>query len=110
MPDTIEAEVLEIDGSPAPPPSRDAQTPPQRGGADAWRAALQGQIFRLDKRWWPLWVFLGIVAVAILAVIGVFVVAFIVVAKILGGILRLLGLGGGSAARPGASILIRRGP
>ena len=110
MPDTIEAEVLEIDGSPAPPPARDAQVPPQRGGTDAWRAALQGRIFRLDKRWWPLWVLFGIVAVTLLAVVGVFVVAFVVAAKILGGVLRLLGLAGGSAPRQGASILVRRGP
>lgn len=99
VPDTIEAEVLEIDGSPAPPPSQ--QTPPNRA-EDAWRS-MRGRVVRLDRRWWPLWILLGIVALVLLAVVACFVAVFVVVAKILGGILRLFTGGGASRSGTGLS-------
>jgi hypothetical protein len=98
VPDTIEAEVLEIDGSPAPPPAQ--PIPPNRAG-DAWRS-MQGKVLRLDRRWWPLWVLLGIIALALFAVIAFFVVVFLVIAKIVGGILRLFT--GGVSGRPGTGL------
>jgi hypothetical protein len=97
VPDTLEAEVLEIDGSPAPPPSR--QVPPQRA-ADAW-SSMRGRVLRLDRRWWPLWVLLGIVALGLFAVVACFVAVFVVIAKVFGGILRFLAGGG---ARPGTGL------
>ncbi|WP_367873342.1 hypothetical protein [Luteolibacter sp. Populi] len=103
VPDTIEAEVLEIDGSPAPVAA--PRVPPQ-GPGEAWRRSLQGKVFRLDKRWWPLWVLLGIVAVVVFAVVAVFVAIFLVMAKILGGILRFLT---GAGPRGQGSALARRG-
>ena len=101
VPDTLEAEILEIDGSPAPPPSR--QIPPNRA-ADAW-SSMRGRVLRLDRRWWPLWVLLGIVALGLFAVVACFVAVFVVIAKIFGGILRFLareGGGSGTGLSPGS--------
>ncbi|WP_193214160.1 hypothetical protein [Luteolibacter marinus] len=93
MPDTIEAEVLEIDGSPPPDPRR--EQPESRAGNSAWQS-MQGRVLRLDRRWWPLWVLLGIVAFALLMTVGVLVAILVVVAKVVGGILRLFTGGGGA--------------
>jgi hypothetical protein len=67
--DTIEVEVLEIDGAaPAPPiPEPTPESPPP-----AW-TAWQGRIRQLDARWWPLWVILGILALGLLLTVGVVV-------------------------------------
>ena len=56
MPETIEAEVLEIDGSPPPEPQVQEPEP-------AWKS-MRGKVLRLDRRWWPLWVLLGLVVFA----------------------------------------------
>jgi len=100
VPDTIEAEVLEIDGSPPLPPAR-APEPAKRGRDQAWQAML-GRVLQLDRRWWPLWVLLGIVALILFAVVACFVAVFVVVAKLLGTILRFLT--GSASARPGSTL------
>ena len=97
MPETIEAEVLEIDGSPPPPP-REAEPEP------AWKS-FPGKVFRLDRRWWPLWLLLGIVVFAFVAVFSLVFGAVMLVAKTVGAILRFLfggstPRGGGGLARP----------
>ncbi len=94
MPETIEAEVLEIDGGPPPPPRVPEPEP-------AWKS-MRGKVLRLDRRWWPLWVLLGIVAVGLMLTLGVVVAVIVVVAKILGGIVRFLT--GGSLQRRGSDL------
>jgi len=94
VPETIEAEVLEIDGSPPPEPPVPEPEP-------AWKS-WQGKVLRLDRRWWPLWVVLGLMAFALIAVAGLVFAVFVIVAKILGSILRFLL--GGSASRKGTSL------
>lgn len=102
VPDTIEAEVLEIDGSPPPAP-RDPEAPRRE---EPWQA-MRGKVLRLDRRWWPLWVLLGILALVLALTVGVVVAAVVVALKIVGGVLRFLtGAGGGgrtgtSLSRPG---------
>ncbi|MCW1883483.1 hypothetical protein OKA04_02005 [Luteolibacter flavescens] len=108
MPDTIEAEVLEIDGKQPPPPQREPE-PTRRD--DPWQA-MRGRVIKLDRRWWPLWVLLGIVALAIALTVGVVVAAVVIVFKIIGGVLRfLLGTGGGGSQGMGGggTSLSRRG-
>lgn len=65
MPETIEAEVIEIDGK--PPPSEEAEA--------SWGArygeGFKGQVLRLDRRWWPLWLLLGGLLVVLLLTVGV---------------------------------------
>ena len=99
MPDTIEAEVLEIDGSPPPPPHE--PEPPRR--ADPWQA-MRGRVVKLDRRWWPLWVLLGIVALALALTVGVVVAAVVVVLKVVSGVFRFLIGAGGGGNRAGTSL------
>lgn len=94
VPDTIEAEVLEIDGSPPPAPKLPEQEP-------AWKS-MRGRVLRLDRRWWPLWVILGLVVFAFVAVFGLIFGALLIVAKMIGAILRFLV--GGSTPRAGSDL------
>jgi hypothetical protein len=100
VPDTIEAEVLEIDGSPAPSPPQPRPSAQSRA-EEAWRS-MRGRVITFDRRWWPLWILLGIVAVALLAVVACFVAVFVVVAKVIGGVLRIFT--GAGSARTGAAL------
>lgn len=98
MPDTLEAEVLEIDGSPPPAP---AEPRADRGGP-AWKS-MQGRVLKLDRRWWPLWVLLGIVALVLLLTVGVVVGVLVLIGRIVGSFLRLLTGGGGTRRGSGLS-------
>ena len=54
----IEVEVLEIDGvKPAEPTGE--QPAGKHGKVPAWMD-LRGRVGKLDRRWWPLWVALGL--------------------------------------------------
>ncbi len=83
----IEVEVVAVDGivPAARPARREESARPETGGGASWRG-LQGRVLKLDSRWWPLWVFLGILGVLLLLtfglVIGVLFVVFQVVRKI----------------------------
>ncbi len=66
----IEVEVLEIDGVAPVAKAPAADENPQSGGDwQDWRK-WQGRVRRLDGRWWPLWVFLGVIALALLLTVG----------------------------------------
>lgn len=87
----IEVEVVEIDGvTPIVPEARAEHTPP-RGDWQDWRQ-WRGQVRRLDSRWWPLWVILGIVALTLFLTVGLVLgVVFLIVSllmKLLRAILR----------------------
>ncbi|QJE98149.1 hypothetical protein [Luteolibacter luteus] len=101
MPDTIEAEVLEIDGSP-PPPAPDSRESRRGWGSGMPWDGLRGKVVTLDRRWWPLWALLAVVAVALLLTVGVVVAVLVVLAKLIGGILRFLL--GSPTRRTGASL------
>jgi hypothetical protein len=72
----IEVEVVEIDGiGPVARPQPEA-TPDQPRDWRRW----QGRVRRLDSRWWPLWVILGLIAVVLALTVGVVVgVVFLIV-------------------------------
>ena len=74
---TIEVEVVEIDGI-AQVPAASIPREPSRGSSFNWQKWV-GRISRLDARWWPLWVLLGTVAVVFALTIGL--VAAILAAK-----------------------------
>ncbi len=106
MPETIEAEVLEIDGQrPVPPPTREDKSRTHDHARNAW-SSLQGRVLRLDRRWWPLWVVLGIFVVVVLGVLACVAAVVFTAFRILGGIVRLL-TGSGRTASGGS--LVRRG-
>jgi len=44
----------------------------------------------LDSRWWPLWVFLGIIGVAILMTVGVVIGVIFVIFRIIKAILNAI--------------------
>jgi hypothetical protein len=86
-PQSIEVEVVAIDG--ATPPARTAaweDAPPRRSGND-WQH-WQGRVRQLDARWWPLWVVLGAVAVVLMLTVGVFLGVLFLIFRIISGILR----------------------
>lgn len=91
VPEPIEVEVLEIDG--APPPPRD-EGPRPDDGLPLWQKVWRW-LSALDRRWWPLWVLLGIVLVGFVIVAAVILAAFWVVFAALRSVLRFLtGFGG----------------
>ncbi len=81
VPETIEADVLEIDGSPPPAPREPEREP-------AWQG-MKARVLRLDRRWWPLWVVLGLAAFALVAVAGVVIAGFLIAVRLLGIVLRI---------------------
>lgn len=86
-PQAIEVEVVEIDGfAPVVKAESQHETPRQRQDWQHW----QGRIRTLDSRWWPLWVFLGVIVVALLLTVGVVVAIVFVIFRILGGLLRAI--------------------
>ncbi len=86
-PQAIEVEVVEIDGA-APPAKVEAseEAPRQRREWQQW----QGRIRTLDSRWWPLWVFLGIIAVTLLLTVGVVVGIVFMIFRVLSGLIRAI--------------------
>ena len=86
----IEVEVVEIDGvTPAAPQARTDDAPQSRGDWQDWRQ-WQGRVTRLDNRWWPLWVFLGIIALALALTVGVVIGVIVLIFRILQGFVRLI--------------------
>jgi hypothetical protein len=80
----IEVEVLEIDGiAPVVAQERAAESPPQQHQGDwqDWRQ-WQGRVRRLDSRWWPLWLFLGIVALGLALTVGLVVAVVFVILRV----------------------------
>jgi hypothetical protein len=94
-PTTIEVEVLEIDGQPAPPSAADPAQNPRSGrwpqGTGAWRG-WSTTVSRLDRRWWPLWVLLGLVGVVLLVIVGLVAACVWLVFAFARALLRALGL------------------
>ncbi len=82
----IEVEVLEIDGAAPPAKVEAAESPQARQPWENW----QGRVRQLDGRWWPLWVFLGVIAVALLLTVGVVLGLVFLVFRIIRGFLRML--------------------
>ncbi len=91
----IEVEVLEIDGvkqdsridDEARGRSEQRQVPPWAG----WHGKVRG----LDRRWWPLWVVVGMLLAFFAVVAGVAAMAAMFVVRMAGGLVKAL-RGGGS--------------
>ncbi len=91
---TIEVEIVEIDGSPPPAnfrPAEEAKPRPlphwQSQDWQKWQKWL-GRIRRLDRRWWPLWVILGTVGVLLLLTVGVVMGVILVIFRLLSRMVR----------------------
>lgn len=86
---TIEVEVVQIDG--VAPVARtfeaaDEVPAPQARPWQHW----QGQVRRLDSRWWPLWVVLGAVALVLLLTVGLVIAVVYVILRIIGAVIRAI--------------------
>jgi hypothetical protein len=85
----IEVEVVEIDGVTPTAPEARAEKPLPRGEWQDWRQ-WRGQVRRLDSRWWPLWVILGIIALALLLTVGLVIGAIFLIVGLLMKLLRAI--------------------
>lgn len=84
----IEVEVVEIDGvAPAAPTERVPNAAGTRREWQDWRH-WQGRVSRLDSRWWPLWVVLGIIALAFFLTIGLVVGVIFVIVRLCVNLIR----------------------
>ncbi|MEI8037393.1 MAG: hypothetical protein WCJ14_03280 [Verrucomicrobiota bacterium] len=84
-PTDIEVEVVEIDGE---VPAAQAARPGAEGRGDwqDWRS-WHGRVRRLDSRWWPLWVLLGIMTAVLLVTVGLVLGVLFLVAR---GVMKIL--------------------
>jgi hypothetical protein len=80
----IEVEVVEIDGV-APVVRREPE--PVSGERRVW-SHWQGRVRRLDSRWWPLWVILGIIAIALALTVGLVVGVIFVIVRLFLNLIR----------------------
>ena len=86
----IEVEVVEIDGvAPVVSPERAPSPARVRGEWQGWRHG-QGRVSRLDSRWWPLWVFLGIIAVGLFLTVGVVVGVIFLIVRLMMNLIRAI--------------------
>ena len=93
MPEIIEAEVIEIDGhKPAAVRSAGHSPSPDKPTSAGSKilGGFGGKVIQLDRRWWPLWVILGVIAIAALLVFGTISGALYVAFLIVRGIVRAL--------------------
>jgi sensor domain CHASE-containing protein len=84
----IEVEVVEIDG--AAPPAKFDKAAEASAPRQSWQMNWQGRVRKLDSRWWPLWVLLGVVAVTLLLTVGLVLGIVFVVFRILRGLVRAI--------------------
>ncbi len=64
---TIEAEVVEIDGVAVEPRPFPKQTKGREW--NSW-GSWQGRVKKLDARWWPLWLVLGSIVLVLVVAVG----------------------------------------
>ncbi len=82
---TIEAEVVEIDGiAVEPKPAREESA---KGAPWAQWGNWQGQVKRLDMRWWPLWIVLGFIALVVIVAVGMVVAVLFIAFRIFAGVI-----------------------
>jgi hypothetical protein len=86
----IEVEVVEIDGvAPAVTQAKTGEPAQQRGDWQDWRK-WQGRVRKLDSRWWPLWVFLGVIAVALVLTVGLVIGVIFLILRVLANLVRAI--------------------
>jgi len=86
----IEVEVIEIDGvSPAAPRKQPLDQGPSTSEWQDWRT-WKGRITKLDSRWWPLWLLLGIIAATLLLTVGLVVGVIVITVRLILRIVRAI--------------------
>jgi len=72
----LEAEVVEIDGVAVEPRPDDAKASEETRSRRVDWQNWQGKIRVLDKRWMPLWMVLGFIAVILFVAVGMLIAVF----------------------------------
>lgn len=86
----IEVEVLEIDGlAPVAANYNPEQNPQAKNEWQDWRQ-WGGRVRKLDSRWWPLWVILGLIGLVLLFTVGLVVGVVFLILRIFTKILRAI--------------------
>ena len=86
---SIEVEVIEVDGVTVQPRAEAPQDPSSPWARAEWRQ-WQGRVSKLDSRWWPLWIFLGIIALVLMLTVGVLLGLIFVIFQTIRGFMRML--------------------
>jgi hypothetical protein len=87
-PTAIEVEVVAIDGAPPAVATSVPESEPRQQWQE-WRS-WQGRVRTLDARWWPLWILLGIVALVLVATLGLLLGVVVLIVKTARGLLHAL--------------------
>jgi hypothetical protein len=82
----IEVEVLEVDGI---SPARKFNSPDPAPSSTPW-IHWQSRVGKLNRRWWPLWIFLGAILLVLMLTVGVVIGVVVLIFKILRGFLRMI--------------------
>jgi hypothetical protein len=79
----LEAEVIEIDGIAA-------KREPEPARSSSWKSTAhwQGRIRALDKRWWPLWIILGLLVLILAVSIGLCIFVLLAALKVMRALLQ----------------------
>lgn len=83
----IEVEVVQIDGITPPERFESREESPRRQRQD-WQEKWRGRMIKFDRRWWPVWLFLGTIAVALALTVGVAVGILFVILRVIWKMLR----------------------
>ena len=87
---TIEVEVVEIDGAAPSAKFTPRERPPLT--SPNWLKWLKGLSWlrQLDRRWWPLWAVLATVGVFLLLTVGIVIGVIVVIFRVLSGVIRAI--------------------
>lgn len=80
---TIEAEVVEIDGVAVEP--RPASKQANHQDWNSW-GSWQSRVKKLDTRWWPLWLVLGLIVLVVAVAVGMCVAVIWISYKLIVGL------------------------
>lgn len=91
-PQAIEVEIVEIDGIAASAKfdNPDASALDSSGREQPRWKQWSGRVYQLDRRWWPLWMILGVIVVFLLLTVGLFLGIISVIFLVLRGIARAI--------------------
>ncbi len=83
----IEVEIVEIDGA---APIQKFENDGRASRPLPWKNRPVDFLGKLDRRWWPLWIFLGIILLALLLTVGLAVGLIMVIVKTLRRFIRAI--------------------
>jgi hypothetical protein len=83
----IEVEIVEIDGA---APIQKFENDGRASRPQPWKNRPVDFLGKLDRRWWPLWILLGIIVLALLLTVGLVVGVMVIIVKTLRRLIRAI--------------------